>query len=272
MRLLILPALLQLMTAGPVAAQAAPSAHQPDAEAIRTAIAAGRLEEASTLLLIRDAQHPGAQDDALMLARGELALARGSATDAERLIEGVAAEGALRCGVKRIRALALMERAHDDSAIDRLGAVAEGCAPDWRVWRALGTLLGEKSERDASRFAFAQALAAGGDPSMLRNDRARALIGMGDLTGAAETLQDGVTSAPQDAASRQLLDLVNGMRGFEPERAASDTDERWAQRLADAADGARRAGRTALARSLIDQALLASPRYDERLLAAAKRP
>jgi len=273
MLILILPVLLQQASLGIPAAALPPAASTAgELATARAAIASGRLEEASTLLMLFDAQHPDEDGEALALAKGELALERGSLDEAERLVEQVAATGDLRCGIERIRGLGLAQRGYDDAAIVTLGDVVERCAPDWRVWRALGSMLAARGDAEASRFAFAHAQQAAPGRIAISRDFARALVTLGDVIGASETLQAALRDAPQDGETRRLLDYVGGLRGFEPERATGDTNDEWAQRLVAAAQGARQADLPDLARALVGQALLVSPRYDRQLLAEARQP
>lgn len=240
--------------------------------AISDAMRSGRLEEASTLIETYAGKHGGAHDDALTLLRAELAIERDALRDAGEIIAMVKATDALRCRVERVRGLVAQTGNRKDDAIDLLGDVAENCSADWRVWTALGTLLAERGEAEASRFAFANAMSEAGDRPEVRRQYARMLIKLGDPLAAAQALQPHVRSSPGDGQARRLLDFANGMRGLEPERSAHELDQSWALRLAAAAQGARQGGRADFARALFAQALLVSPRYDERLLAEASAP
>ncbi|ODU19725.1 hypothetical protein [Sphingopyxis sp. SCN 67-31] len=270
--LLALQSVSAASPAQPTAEIAAAIRDEQDIDQIRAAIVSGRLDEAAALIGIFDAAHPGSQPASLVLAKGELALEEGSAAKADELTRAVPASGPARCSVERIRALAMAERGQTDAAIDSLAGVTEHCTADWRIWRALGTLLAQKGQMDASRFAFTQAMQGSPSPALIRNDQARALIRAGDIDAAAQVLRvaDG-TPAP-DRETIRLQDFLAGMRGLEPARAAADSDEMWAQRLVDAAQGARRADHPSLAQALMSEALLVSPRYDPRLLAEAQIP
>jgi Flp pilus assembly protein TadD len=278
MSLLIAPLLaLQTLSAGTPTrpetdATAAATREDQDIAQIRVAIAAGRLDEAAALIGLADAAHPDGQPAMLTLAKAELALEKGSTAQAAEIARALPTTGALHCGVARARALAMAERAPAEAAIDSLAAVTEQCSADWRVWRALGTLLAQRGQKEASGFAFSQALQLSPSPGMIRNDHARALIGAGDIDAAAELLRITDDGPAPDRETIRLRDFIAGMRGFEPVRTAIDSDKIWAQRLVDAAQGARRAGREPLARALISEALLVSPRFDRQLLAEAQIP
>ena len=132
-------------------------------------------------------------------------------------------------------------------------------------------MLADRHEESASRFAFDNALRLAGGQVPLRLAYARMLIGFADLDGAEDQIRQARALAPGDGEGRALADYVTGMRGFEPQR-AGESDESWAQRLADAAEGARVTHNEALARALFGRALLLSPRYDARLLSEASQP
>lgn len=239
---------------------------------ISGAIASGHVEEAATLIQLFEARHPHDAGDEFTLLKGELALDQGLILDAERLVAPINASSELRCRVEGIRALAMAERPSEDAAIDKLGAVAETCDPDWRIWSTLGRLLAKRGEEEASRYAFINAQAVVGASGRVHTDFARALIVFGDPVAAADELQRAMSIDPQDQDAKRLQDFVTGMRGFQPQRITTDTDESWARRLADAAQGARQGDRTALAKALFAEALLIAPRFDPRLMAEASRP
>lgn len=266
---------MQVLIAALLLQAAAPATSEPAAPALGTiagAIRAGRLEEAATLLTLRHVALPFEPDpQELALLEGELAVERGRVADAERRVAAIAESEAVHCRLARIRGLALAEREDADAAIDMLGDVADYCVADWRVWAELGRLLAGRREESASRFAFDNALRLAAGHVPLRLAFARMLIGFADLDGADEQIRQARTLASGDGEVRALADYLTGMRGLEPQR-AGENDEVWAQRLADAAEGARVTRNEPLARALFGRALLLSPRYDARLLSEASQP
>lgn len=263
-----------LLTAPPVLAEhegVEDVARDVTLAAIGRAIRSGRFEEAATSLEIVSENYAGQRDNELNVLRAELAIEQGLIADASKIMASVERDASLHCRIARINGLTAAARDQRDVAIDLLGEVAEDCAADWRVWTGLGILLGEQHEAAASRFAFTKAFSLSDRPEV-RRLYARTLIDLDDPLSAARELQLHLSRYSHDREARLLLDFANAMRGLEPDRMADEPNESWASRLAEAGQGARRAGHTDLARALFAQALLVSPRYDVRLLAEAKAP
>jgi tetratricopeptide (TPR) repeat protein len=259
----------------PAVAPAPPASARPESDsditlrAIRSAINARRLDEAMALLAVYRTSHPDGAAAEYRLLGAELVLASGDAIGAERQIADLPSDGPFHCRLLRVRGHAALASGKADLAIDDLGALAESCEADWRDWAALGQVLADQGEADASRYAFDHAVAQSDELARVHTDFGHALIRLGAPDAAATELAIALRYDPAQAQAHLGLDMIAGMQGREPERRPGDTDELWAKRLSHAAKGALRMGRNGLAQALFAQALLISPRYDVALFEEA---
>lgn len=239
---------------------------------IRLALDAERYDEADALLQRhRDFLALSHREDMTVL-QSELMLAKGDSRGAEEAVLAVGSEGRFRCQVLHIRGMAAYARGETDRSVAQLGTLTRDCSVTWRVWDVLGQLLADQGEQDASRFAFEKALASQDHPASVSAHYGHSLIQFGSLDEASTMLSKALLEDPTDGAAQRDQDYLAGLRGLEPKRRDREGDTDWARRLADAADGARHAGKSELARALYAQALIASPQYDARLLEAANTP
>jgi Flp pilus assembly protein TadD len=233
---------------------------------IAQAIAGRRLGEAFGLLSAYRVMHPQDTRFEVRLLDAELKLASGQPIEAQVTVAGSPTDERFACRLHRINGHAAAAKGQSALAISELGALAEQChAADWRDWDSLGQLLANQGERDASHYAFENALTGTGQPALVRAHMGRALLCSDDLPGAVIQLTAALRADPANREVQYDLDFITGMRGERPVRAASDNEEFWAGRLSHAAEGARRAGRALLSRSLSVQALMVSPKHDARL-------
>lgn len=239
---------------------------------IRLAVDAGRYDEADALLQRHHDLLASSYRDDMTVLQAELMLAKGDPRGAEQAVAAVGPEGRFRCQVLLIRGMAAHARGDADRSVTQLGTLTNECSVTWRVWDVLGQLMAGLGEQDASRFAFQKALASQDCPASVSAHYGHSLIQFGSLDEASAMLAKALVQDPANNAAQRDQDYLVGLRGFEPERRDREGDTDWARRLADAADGARHAGRSDLARALYAQALLASPQYDARLLEAASEP
>jgi tetratricopeptide (TPR) repeat protein len=253
----------------PVAAARPESGPEIMLGAIKAAIEARRLDEAMALLAVYRTSHPDSEAGEYRLLGAELMLASGDAVEAERLIGDLPPDGPFHCRLLRIRGHAALARGNADRVIDALGELAESCEADGRDWAALGQVLADQGEAEASRYAFEHAVAQSDEPARVHADFGHALIRLGAPDEAAAQLALALRYDPARTHARHGLDMIAGMQGRAPDRAPGDTDEQWAKRLSHAAKGALRMDRRTLARALFAQALLVAPRYDAGLFEEA---
>jgi tetratricopeptide (TPR) repeat protein len=252
----------------PVAPQAE-SSSAITLSAIKAAIKARRLDEAMALLAVHRTSHPDSDAGEYRLLGAELVLASGDAVEAERLLGDLPPDGPFHCRLLRIRGHAALAQGKTDRVVDALGELAESCEADGRDWAALGQVLADQGEADASRYAFGHAVAQSSEPARVHADFGHALIRLGAMDDAAAQLALALRYDPAQVHARHGLDMIAGMQGRAPDRAPGDTDEQWAIRLSYAAKGALRTGRNSLARALFAQALLVAPRFDAGLFEEA---
>ena len=239
---------------------------------IRLAIDTARYDEADALLQSYHDQLAPTHGEDLTVLQAELILATGDPRGAEKAVSGVDPEGRFRCNILRIGGMAAQARGEADRSIVQLGTLAHDCSVTWRVWDVLGQILADQGEREASRFAFENALASPDHPATVAADYGHSLIQFGLLDEASAMLSQSLDRDPTNKAAQHDLDYLTGIQGLEPSRREREGDTEWARRLADAGDGALHAGKSDLARALYAQALIVSPQYDARLLEAADKP
>jgi Flp pilus assembly protein TadD len=252
----------------PVAAQAE-SSSAITLGAIKAAIKARRLDEAMALLAVYRTSHPDSDAGEYRLLGAELVLASGDAVEAERLLGDLPPDGPFHCRLLRIRGHAALAQGKTDRVVEALGELAESCEADGRDWAALGQVLADQGEADASRYAFGHAVAQSDEPARVHADFGHALIRLGAPDEAAVQLALALRYDRAQVHARHGLDMIAGMQGRAPDRAPGDTDEQWAIRLSYAAKGALRMNRRSLARALFAQALLVAPRFDAGLFEEA---
>lgn len=250
----------------------APSDLEAIVSRIRLAIDTARYDEADALLRSYQDQLAPAHREDFTVLQAELILAQGDPRAAEKATAGLDPEGRFRCQILRIGGMVAYARGDADRSVAQLGTLAHDCSATWREWGLLGQLLADQGERDASRFAFENAMASRDYPPAVSADYGHSLIQFGLLDEASAMLTQTLQRDPANSTAQRDQDYLTGIRGREPRRRDREGDAEWARRLADAADGARHAGNRDLARALYAQALIASPQYDARLLEAVNKP
>lgn len=244
---------VMLALCGPVKAS-----ENRDLAVITAAIRAGRLIQAEVMLDRLPA--PSGQDEAeaIMDVRGQFALATGASEQALRIFETLRTERPERCGYVRDFGVAAA-RMEDARALDALQEAEQRCAT-WQSEQTLGVIHARMQRWDASEQAFALSLQLSGGNAVTLNNRAFARIEHARYDDALEDLRTALRTAPGDRRIANNIDLTEGARGNRPKRRQGEDDDAvWATRLTFAAKGALRAGRTALARAMLTQAIDVSP-------------
>lgn len=263
--------LLPIAAAGTATASeaAAPAVRPSDQTALiraaDQALQGNRLVEAQALLdEIAEAPRDSNRNE-IDLLRAELLIATERAAEALPLLAALDAPERDGCRASAARGLSMMQTSDLAVADEMLAARVDICGADPVFWRALGRIRLARARPAAAVEAFGNALALQPANDALRDDLAVALIAAGSPADAAPILAELSRRLPDRAETLINLDYANGMMGRTPARRDLDNDELWSKRLQYAGYGALTAGKAALGRALLGQAMIERPRYDAQL-------
>ncbi len=235
---------------------------------LEAALSGDRLVEAQILLDGLSKRDDAPLSELAPLA-ARLALAAGDLPKAREIMRDAGRENAGNCRSRISRGLISAAAMAADEAIADLGSAANDCTLDAASWQALGAMLAERKDVAASVYAFRRALNAPGNRAGVPAAFGHAMLGLGQYDEARKALTAALMRDPDNRQARDDLDILSGVTGEEPVRQQGDGDSRWAQRLGNAALGARRGGDGERAKALSARALMAAPVYDPVLFAQA---
>jgi Flp pilus assembly protein TadD len=265
---MILPLALLLALAEP-AADAAPAAEQSQpqsqislAEAGR-AIAAGRLDQAKSILGVAIAA--GARGEPVDRLLADLSFARGENEQALMLYKALLAQ--------HPDELLLLERA--GIAALRLSRVAESTAlldratrqPDagWRSWNARGVAADRQARWDEAEAAYARAIELEPAQAEIANNLGWSMMLRGRWTEALANLERAAALNPQLPRLANNLELARAAIAADlPHRLADEDDDDYAARLNDAGVVAAASGQTKKAEAAFAQAIEIRSRWYAR--------
>ena len=265
---MILPLALMLALAEPAAAAAPPAEpSQPQsqislAEAGR-AIAAGRLDQAKTILGVAIAA--GAKGEPVDRLLADLSFARGEDEQAlilyktllgqhpdEVLLLERAGIAALRLG-RAVEATALLDRATRQPQAG------------WRSWNARGIAADRQGRWDEADAAYAQALALDPSRAEVANNHGWSMMLRGRWVEALASFERAAAINPRLPRLDNNLELARAAVATDlPHRLAGEDDESFAARLNDAGVVAAASGQTKKAEAAFAQAIEVRSRWYAR--------
>jgi Flp pilus assembly protein TadD len=262
---MILPLALLLALAEPVtAAPQPPEQSQPQsqislAEAGR-AIAAGRLDQAKSMLGVAIAA--GARGDPVDRLLADLSFARGENEQALNLYKALLAD--------HPDELLLLERA--GIAALRLGRVSDATVlldratrqplAGWRSWNARGVAADRQGRWDEADAAYSKALALDSSQAEVANNYGWSMMLQGRWTEALSSFERAAAINPRLPRLANNLELARAAVATElPERAAGEDDDSFAARLNDAGVVAAASGQTKKAEAAFAQAIEVRSRW-----------
>lgn len=265
---MILPLALLLALAEPAPAPA-PAADQGQpqsqislSEAGR-AIAAGRLDQAKSILSVAIAA--GAKGEPVDRLLADLAYARAEYVQALGLYKALLAD--------HPDEILLLERA-GISAL-RLGQVAEATAlldratrqPEagWRSWNARGVAADRQGRWDEAGAAYARAAALDPSRAQIFNNLGWSMMLRGRWAEALASFERAATLHPKPPRLANNLELARAAVAADlPQRLSGEDDDAFAARLNDAGVVAAAAGQTKRAEAAFAQAIEVRSRWYER--------
>lgn len=262
---MILPLGLLLALAEPVAAapqppeQSQPQSQISLSEAGR-AIAAGRLDQAKSMLGVAIAA--GARGDPVDRLLADLSFARGENEQALNLYKALLAE--------HPDELLLLERA--GIAALRLGRVSDATVlldratrqplAGWRSWNARGVAADRQARWDEADAAYSKALALDPSQAEVANNYGWSMMLQGRWTEALSSFERAAAINPRLPRLANNLELARSAVATElPERAAGEDDDSFAARLNDAGVVAAASGQTKKAEAAFAQAIEVRSRW-----------
>lgn len=262
---MILPLALLLALAEPVAAapqppeQSQPQSQISLSEAGR-AIAAGRLDQAKSMLGVAIAA--GARGDPVDRLLADLSFARGENEQALNLYKALLAE--------HPDELLLLERA--GIAALRLGRVSDATVlldratrqplAGWRSWNARGVAADRQARWDEADAAYSKALALDPSQAEVANNYGWSMMLQGRWTEALSSFERAAAINPRLPRLANNLELARAAVATElPERAAGEDDDSFAARLNDAGVVAAASGQTKKAEAAFAQAIEVRSRW-----------
>lgn len=262
---MILPLALLLALAEPVAAapqppeQSQPQSQISLSEAGR-AIAAGRLDQAKSMLGVAIAA--GARGDPVDRLLADLSFARGENEQALNLYKALLAE--------HPDELLLLERA--GIAALRLGRVSDATVlldratrqplAGWRSWNARGVAADRQARWDEADAAYSKALALDPSQAEVANNYGWSMMLQGRWTEALSSFERAAAINPRLPRLANNLELARSAVATElPERAAGEDDDSFAARLNDAGVVAAASGQTKKAEAAFAQAIEVRSRW-----------
>ncbi|SFJ65900.1 tetratricopeptide repeat protein [Caulobacter sp. UNC279MFTsu5.1] len=202
--------------AKPAALPAAPpvvdtATREATASAVETALAEGRLVDASSLL--GRALASEGRDPRLLTLLGETSLARGDAPAALATFAQVAADAPSSPRARQGEGLALSVLGRSDGALQALRTAVAGDPRLWRAWNGLGREYDRRHDWAAAEDAYAHALDASGRDALALNNRGYSQLLQGRLAEASVDLIAALEKKPDLAAARNNLRLVLALKG-----------------------------------------------------------
>ena len=249
-----------------LAAALAVAGPDPSLAEARHALAAGRIDQARTM--IAAAVAAGATGDPVERLLADLAFARDDQHEA----------------LARYRALlarhpddALVAERAGIAALD-MGDVREGTAllrgaaalptAGWRAWNALAATADLRSDWDEADRAYARALALAPARAEVANNRGWSLLLRGRWREAEAELARGAALDPSLKRLANNLELARDALASDlPARKAGESDDAWAARLNDAGVAAAMLGDRSRAIAAFARAIEARPVWDARTAA-----
>jgi len=262
---MILPLALLLALAEPVAGppqppeQSQPQSQISLAEAGR-AIAAGRLDQAKSILGVAIAA--GAKGEPVDRLLADLAFVRGENEQALNLYKALLAD--------HPDELLLLERA--GIAALRLGRISDATAlldratrqplAGWRSWNARGIAADRQGRWDEADAAYTQALALDSSRAEIANNRGWSMMLQGRWTEALESFERAEAINPRLPHLANNLELARAAVATDlPQRVAGEDDDSFAARLNDAGVVAAASGQTKRAEAAFAQAIEVRSRW-----------
>jgi Flp pilus assembly protein TadD len=181
------------------------------ATAVETALAEGRLVDASSLL--GQTLAAGGRDPRLLTLLGETSLARGDAQAALATFAQVPAGDPSSPRARQGEGLALSALGRSDAALQALRAGVAGDPRLWRAWNGLGREYDRRHDWPAAEDAYARALDTSGRDALALNNRGYSRLLQGRLAEASVDLVAALERKPDLAAARNNLRLVLALRG-----------------------------------------------------------
>ena len=249
-----------LIAAGVAAASAGPA---PVLDEAAHAIAAGRLDQARTMIATAVAQGAaGEQVDKLMAdleyAAGNYALAL---PRYEALLRSPGADPAMaeRAGIAALRL------GQTDKATAFLGRATAAPTASWRAWNARGVAADRRSDWDDADRSYARAEALAPRSAEVANNRAWSLVLRGRWQDALAPLEKAAALDPKSKRIADNLELVRAAVAAElPRRRPGESDADFASRLNDAGLAAHIRGDRRRAIAALSQAIETRSQWFER--------
>lgn len=230
-----------------------------------SAIQAGRLVQAETMLIWLEHNAPQAAMNDVALAKAEYYMSKGNVVEASSALATVDKYTGDTCKFSKVGGWVAGKNAEYSQAILLLAAAIERCGEDAALWNLFGLSLLGKGETAAALEAFDSAILLAPRHPALLNNRALALLASGRADAALSDLQTALQYSPEDIVAGTNADYLSGLTGREPVRRDGESDSAWAQRLATVGEGARAASRTNDAKAYFAQATLHYERFDPRI-------
>ena len=222
-----------LLVAAALAAVTPTARPSPPLAEVSHALAAGRLDQAGTMLAT--AIGAGASGDAVNRATADLAFAREDWARAAPMYARLSAQrpaDALMVERAGLSALQLNDLATAVTLLDRATTLP---GASWRVWSARGALADRQQAWEAADMAYARATALAPDRAEIVNNRGWSLLLRGRWREAEAALAHAAALAPASPRIADNLELARAALAADlPRRRTGEANDAWAARLNDA--------------------------------------
>lgn len=242
---------------------AATAATAPPLEEAERAIAAGRYEQAQTM--IEAAAHAGDSGERLDRARADLALARHADREAAARFSSLAQSNPGEAGLWEKLAVAALRSGQDGLASSAIRHATALPSASWRAWNATGVLADRQGQFAAAREAYRRALALAPGRAEALNNLGWSYLLSGDLKQSLPLLRQAAAAAPGDSLIARNRDLAESASAADlPARRPGEGSDAYAARLNDLGVAASHLGQRDKAAAAFAQAVAVRTAYFAR--------
>ena len=263
---MILSLALILALAEPVAGPASepvPTAPQISLTEAGRAIAAGRLDQAKTILGV--AISAGAKGEPVDRLLADLAFARGEYDQALTIYRTLLANHPDETLLLERGGVAALQLGRIEEATATLDRATRQPNAGWKAWNARGVAADRQGRWDEAEAAYARALALGPARAEVPNNRGWSLMLQGRWQEALASFEQAAAIDPKLPRLANNLELARSALGADlPARQVRESDEAFGARLNDAGVIAAAAGQTKRAEAAFAQAIEVRSRWYAR--------